>query len=243
MLSLLEKRQIHAFIIEDLGQIVKAANDKAKTWKLENGSAWPAQDDAKPVNMEAAGFVVRKFITEYRGPGGTSDPSAPPADPAAAGGASLGVINITMAVATSRASEADANKFMINTVDAWLKANRERIGVPYRIVASPGGTYWRRLSVIPLEPEVPAKKPEGDGGERQPDGGGAKGRGDGNPRQPGYIPGGEGDPTGGGATGLGLAPLDKLSPQVRMPGAVFVMQVDWTVELINPNEKKQEPGT
>jgi hypothetical protein len=190
--------------------------------------------------MDAAGFVVRKFVTEYRGPG-VADPSAPPADPTAAPGGGLGKIEVTLVVATSRASEADANKFMINTVDAWLKANKERPGVPYRIVPAPGGTSWQRLTVIPLAtPEE--KKPEGDGGAEipRPDRpGGGKGPGRGTP----IIPGGGDGPSGGGGQGLALAPIDKLAPQRRAPGATFVMQVDWTIELINPNEKKQEPGT
>jgi hypothetical protein len=154
------------------------------------------------------------------------------------------VIHITLAVATSRASEADANKFMINTVDAWLKANKERAGVPYRIVETKGGTYWQRLSMIPLVVEEEAKKPEGRGAEvPSPDGGGGKGRGPGRGREVGVVPVGEGGEPGGGGAGLALAPLDKLAPQGRMPGATFVMQVDWTIELVNPNEKKQEPGT
>jgi type IV pilus assembly protein PilM len=240
MLALLENRQIHAFLIEDLGQIVQNASEKARGWKLENGSAWPAQDEANPVDLDAAGFVVRKFVTEYRGPGG-ADPSAPPPDPTAVPGGGLGKIEVTLVVATSRASEADANKFMINTVDAWLKANKERPGVPYRIVPAPGGTSWQRLTVIPLAtPEE--KKPEGDGGAEipRPDRpGGGKGPGRGTP----IIPGGGDGPSGGGGQGLALAPIDKLAPQRRAPGATFVMQVDWTIELINPNEKKQEPGT
>lgn len=243
MLSLLDNRQIHAFLVDDLGQIVKAANDKAKAWKLENGSSWPVQNEASPIDMEAAGFVVRKFVTEYRGPGG-ADPSMPAPDPTAAPATALGRIDVTLVIATSRASEADANKFMINTVDAWLKANQDRPGVPYRIVPATGGTSWQRLAVIPAPSIEEAKKPEGGGEEAQPDRpGGAGGKGAGGRGRNADPLVGEVVGAAAAGQGLGLAPLDKLAPQGRVPGATFVMQVDWTVELINPNEKKQEPGT
>jgi type IV pilus assembly protein PilM len=244
MLALLENRQTYAFIMDDLGQIVKFANEKAKGWKLEDGSAWPVVSEANPVDPELAGFRVVAFQTEYRGAGagGSTDGSA---DPSAAPVGGKPQIAIKMAVATSRANEGDANRFMINTIDAWLKQNAERKGVPYKILPSPRNTYWQRLRVEDL-PKPEEQKREGQAeqpaGGREERGGGGRGKGtggagEGNDR---FVPG-EG---AGGGQGLGNAPLEKLLPPRRWPGPMFTMQVDWTIEFVSPTETKpEETGT
>lgn len=259
MLSLLESRQVYAYVIEDLGQMVKFANEKARTWKLEDGKPWPVADPKGATDTAAAGFIVRIFNTEYHGPSGTADASGatPPATPDSSGAAPsapIGTIRISMAVETSRASDADASKFMIQTVDAWLAQNKERPGVPYRIRPAPGNTHWTRLSAKDASGEEQGGAAPG-GGQVAPPPAGPNG----NPRGPGRpgrnnVPGREnrlgggeggaaGEGGGGGGQGLGLAPIEKLSPQLKAPGPVFVMQVDWVLELINPADKKQESGT
>jgi hypothetical protein len=201
--------------------------------------------EANPVDPELAGFRVVAFQTEYRGAGsgGSTDGSA---DPSAAPVGGKPQIAIKMAVATSRANEGDANRFMINTIDAWLKQNAERKGVPYKILPSARNTYWQRLRVEEL-PKPEELKREGDaeqpgrGRERDAGGGGGKNAGgrDG-PDNERFTPG----DGGGGGQGLGNAPLDKLMPPRRWPGPMFTMQVDWTIEFVSPTENKpEETGT
>lgn len=266
MISLLDRRDVYAFVVDDVGKIIKAANDKAKTWTLENGSTWPAADATGQIDAAAAGLTLKALVTQYNGPM-AADPNAPPPpppatppDPSAPPAPVVepkGTITISMQVATSRPDAADASRFMLNTVDAWLKANRERIGVPYRILPPISSTYVQRQTVVsndvvdpnkPLNPEGAAEpEPSTPSQPTSRPGRGGKG-GAGSP--PGYEPerltvgGGNSSGGGSGAAGLSAAPLDKLVPVKKAPGSTYIMRVDWTIELIDPQpEKKQESGT
>lgn len=247
MLALLGNRNVYAHVVDDVGQMIKAANDKAATWKF-NGAAWPVQDPKSPVDMSAAGMTLTLLDTEYVGPSSGMDPNAPPPDPAAppaAPVAGAGTIKITMVVATSRADAADANNFMISTVDAWLKANAVRPNVPYKI--RPANPYWERVRVIEQDKPDEAKQPGGEStpSTQAPPTGPRRGRGPTGEGQPEiYRPEGDGGGGGGGGgQGLALASTDKLAPKLRAPGPTFVMRVDWVIELVNPAENKQESGT
>lgn len=247
MLSLMESRNIHAHLVNDLGEIFRDADKKASTWKTGDQTPWPL-----PPGEPA--FSLKTFDTVYRSPrsggddaGGVPDPAAapPPADgsPAASGPAGTGLkIDVTLVVEVSRASDSDANAFMIKTVDEWLAKNAVRPGVPYKIVKKPGQqNYWKRVGPGTVQPDAatpdPAEAPPPDG-VRGPAGGGRdgvrgpKGRdaGGGGREAPGDAGGGNG-PAG---DGLGLAPLSKLVAEARHPGPVYTMEVLWTVEILQP---------
>lgn len=256
MLALLQHRDVYAQLSSDLGEIFKDAESKARNWKRSDGTTWPGPDkDGKTEFDPRTAFTLRVFDTQYTGAGaGAIDPNNPmpapaPADPAAGGATPTGSISIQMAVTTQRADGADAAAFMIKTVDEWLKKNAKRTGVPYVIRPARGQNYWNRMgegvaSEEPAEGEAqPAEtpRPSGDGGKGSGRGGstrGGDGAGDGGrgPAQPENISGDQ---------ALGLAPISKLVPQTKAPGALFTMVVTWTIDIMPPaaETKPQEPGT
>ncbi len=120
MINLLENREIYAHLVNDLGLMMTAANAKA-------GNAKPGE----PV------FTVKSFKTTYAPP---ADPNAdqsgspPPTPPAGDTGTPMPPrpkITVTIEISTA---QADPQKFTINTLDSWLRANAKRAGVPYDIV-------------------------------------------------------------------------------------------------------------
>lgn len=110
---LLENREVYAALMNDVGLLMKNAQDAA----------------AKDPKPETAGLSFLALTTNYKGPG-QSDAgggAAPPADdPAAA--AQRGRVHVDLDVQTTRA---DADKFVTEYVSKWLKDNADRAGVPY----------------------------------------------------------------------------------------------------------------
>jgi len=257
MLALLQHRDIYAHVSSDLGEIFKDAETKARNWKRSDGSAWPGPDkDGKSEFDPRTAFTLRVFDTQYTGAGaGSFDPNnptpAPTPEPVAGETIPTGSISIQMAVTTHRADGADAAAFMIKTVDEWLKKNSKRAGVPYVIRPAKGQNYWSRLgegvaAEDPVAGEAQpseAANPSGDGGST----GGAKGSGRGAVRgDGGRNEGGPAQPENiSGDQALSLAPISKLMPQNKAPGALFTMVVTWTIDILPPaaETKPQEPGT
>lgn len=121
VLNLLENREIHARIVNDLGEMLKAAQEKSPGPKGE------------PL------FVVKSFKTQFSPPmDPNADPNVPPPPPPADGSPPpppRPKVNVQLEISTSViADKADAQKLVINTIDAWLRTNAKRPGVPYEIV-------------------------------------------------------------------------------------------------------------
>jgi hypothetical protein len=147
-MALLDGREVYAHIYDDLGQLVKAADDKiAATEGVKPGSllvlddreiyAYIADDVGKILKDasdkgEGEGFQFKQLQTEYI-PGGAPAEDNPyqegGAAPVAAPAAKR-LVQVTLEVSTTRK---DATKFVADTIQAWLFANATREGVPYTI--------------------------------------------------------------------------------------------------------------
>jgi type IV pilus assembly protein PilM len=124
VLSLVERRDTYALVVRDLAEMMADADQKAASW---SGRARPGVTPPKPIG--APGFSVEQFDTRYAGPGAGGTPGAPPPPPGAEG-ANMGRISVTMRLSTY---QPDPQEFILQSIRAWLSANKERAGVPYRI--------------------------------------------------------------------------------------------------------------
>ena len=119
MINLLENRELYAHIVNDLGLMLKSAQEKA------GAAAKPGE----PV------FAIQSFKAIYAP---ASDPSADPNAPApppdaAPAGPPRPKVTVQLLLTTT---QPEAQKFAINTLDKWLRDNAKRPGVPYDIVVS-----------------------------------------------------------------------------------------------------------
>lgn len=250
MVALLEARGVYSHLVDDLGQMFADAENKAASWRTAEGREW-----RPPEGMPA--MQLKDFAARYLGLYVEMDPSADPSTAAPAEGNPK--IRLTLEVTTSRPSEADANSFMIKTVDEWLTKNASRAGVPYRILPPTGRNYWRRSGVATPAPEMAEEAPTtpeqggGDSGGEPQELGGGKGRpGLRNPNDPanqimrvggGSSGGGSGDAPMN-AEALALAPLSKVVTMPKPNAPTYTMTVTWTVEILPPaGEKTEEKGS
>ncbi len=111
IMALLESRDIYAHIVDDVGQMLQAAQDKA-------GAAAPKDG---PV------FTASKLTAEYLPAGADAGGT-----PGAAGGSPK--IHISLTISTEMP---DAQKFEISTIDDWLHKNVKRPNVPYELLVGP----------------------------------------------------------------------------------------------------------
>lgn len=125
LLGLTQAREIHSYLINDLGLMMASAENAAASWQKP--------EVAPPAGTPEA-FSLRAFNTRYVAPGAdapkTDDSSGEKSEPATDDG-SLGSIKIEL-LATTNTPE--ARKFAIATLQKWLKENTKRDGVPYEIV-------------------------------------------------------------------------------------------------------------
>lgn len=243
---LLERRDIHAALLNDIASVLKSANDKAM-------SEIKPEEQASKLGLAGAGqgFSFVSYRTNYAGVDGESaagadkkpaPPKPAPAKPTPGAAGKPGEapaeevvlngprIKVELNVRTTRT---DADKFVVQTVLTWLKENSIREGVPY-------GIDPKSLSYV-LEKSVIAGRGEGAGE------GAGGGSGGGDPSPPptgrgrrgggGTPPGGDRDgvPGGGGGGdaggGHGGESLDQVAPlpaesSIGRPGeAVYNIRV------------------
>jgi len=130
MMALVERRDTYARVVRDLSEMMADADTKAAGW---SGRPRAGVEPAKPLG--APGFTVDSFETKYlppSGPGGGADRGGPP--PGGPGGANADAafprIEVTARLSTH---QPDPQDFILQTLRAWLNANKVREGVPYRI--------------------------------------------------------------------------------------------------------------
>ncbi len=264
MLSLLEARGIHAHLVDDLGQMLKSAEERAATWPAEAGGG------AKGPTTTPLGFTLKKFETDYR-TGGAEEPGVEAGRGGSAGGrgsassaeapaASSGPVtaeNLDPALAGQpqvvcklvvTTSQPNAFNFMLKTMDNWLRTHSKREGVPYLILTSSDAQFK-----ITDEQEVaaappPGTTPSGEAGE----GGGPGGRGQVAQKHTEIILGRPDSGGGGGAPDTGptaasnpevdrMAPLGTLKP-TEEAGKRTTFELKWRVVILPPPGKKPAGG-
>lgn len=255
LLSLLDARAIHAYLVDDLGKMMDTAEEKAPEWAKAN----IAKDEAVPT-FAPLGFTLKKFETDYRpGTGGAAEtPTEGSAEvvietsdvpPEFAGQPR---VTVRLTVTTSQPKAFD---FMIQTLDRWLRTNAKREGVPYQIVVGPDVVFGRLAGVAESTGPAPTQRPlperggGGDprlgksGGRGEPGGhttvgeGGGGGGGGETVYQPGLSSGGSG---GGNSEVERFAPLNQIKP-AEPPGRRTTFELKWDVVIL-PTAPKGAPG-
>ena len=279
MLALLENREVFAHVVNDVGLMMEAAGARAQTWgqDVSNDDAIIAE------SLKAGGFRLDSMTTQYLPPTAAvaSEEAPPPEDFGRGGGrggrgggrdgggfdgggssaaldssraqgdATKPRVLVRMEVSTN---QPDYQRFMIDTIQKWLKDNAKRTGVPYEIaIIERGGSPWAVTGVTGERGATVAGsgQPGSDGEAFRGDGlddpsgdfggpprGAPRGRGDFRGRRDGgevaAQPGGEGL-----ADVNQIAPLTSLRPQpVNLPEAKF--EVYWTAVLVEPGEAAPE---
>src|SRR5262249_43309039 len=128
--QLADHRDIHAFLLSDLGKMLKAAQDKAA-----------AEIKPEDKNKEVMGFSFLGYKTRFAAPGsaglegsgpddherdrtprGVGKPAPTPPAGGAAEAAAGQRINVELDLRTARS---DADKFVVGSVMTWLKENAD----------------------------------------------------------------------------------------------------------------------
>lgn len=240
LVELAENRDLYAHIVNDLGLMLERAD-------------MVAGGDASATGGSPA-VHVQTFTTDYAGP---ADPNVDPYADGRSGGADdrpeKPQITINLVGWTD---QPNANEFIVNSLDKWLRSNQEREGVPYKLL--PETVKWGvtqqfgSTADAGSEPEGGAVTPPPSRGAERP------GR---NPRGPSRTGGRPGQPavtiTGGGEeplpTGMpertgpsappgGLSDLINTYPIPRPDRGVpagktrSFFQMAWVVELVDEQE-------
>ncbi len=140
MIQMLDSRNFYPSLVNDVGLMIEDANTRATTWAKDVGSNAVVPD----------GFRVDRLTTTYFPPAAGADPSQPPGPPGMSSpgevgpGIPIGPADRPRVVATLVVStnQPEPQKFMLATMDRWLRANSKRPGVPYEILVSQ--TPWRQ---------------------------------------------------------------------------------------------------
>ncbi|MBY0313836.1 MAG: type IV pilus assembly protein PilM [Phycisphaerales bacterium] len=243
---LLNNRDIYPMLLNDLGLMLAAADQKA-------GETAPA--GKPPVGLKFVGFT-----TDYVGPGGGGDgqsggsaPPPAPTDPAATELPVGSKIKGTLDLTTTRE---DAPQFLTQTVIKWLNDNAERQGVPYRF--EKGATKFDlSTSTAPKATDAPGApgtdagpsgappqddRPSGGSGGKLGGGGGNVGTGGGgvNVDPPPSGPSDTGG-AGGNANLDQLAPLPPAPPTVQPGQTTYTFKVTFEAVMKAP-EKPADPA-
>ncbi len=170
VVALMENRQIFDFIASDLVQMLDSGNAKAATWASEIGAPAPAPG----TTPDPLAFTMTRFDATYEPPkpSAEADPFAPATSdtPDPLGIAAYPRLKLELQIDTR---QPEANRFVRESLDRWIRANQKRDGVPYELRAeSPSFTVVQpRVAGVPEAGpgEVPTL---GAVGGRNPVGGG-----------------------------------------------------------------------
>ena len=239
--QLLEHRDIHAFLLNDLGLMLKSANEKAAA-------------DVKPEdkNKDPMGFAFVAYHTKF-GSGAEGEPPAgakPPTTPPAGEAAATQKVNVQLDLKTART---DPDRFVVQTIMTWLKQNTDRESVPY-VIDPKGLRYDMEKYSVTGETNAEGAGAGGNQPAPPPDdrtGMGNRGRGRGGGR--GGAPPPDRDPapgsggTGGaGGTGPDAKPLDEVAPipmepAFGVPGHdAYIIHVYYDVIVRDKNKEKEK---
>jgi type IV pilus assembly protein PilM len=181
VLALLESRDVYAHLVNDVGLMMKHAQDRERS--------------EQPV------FNVKVFKTQNGGARGPADPNQPfgSVEP------EQDTRERIQVMLTMTTSHADPQRLAFNTIDEWLRRNAKRPGVPYEIVVANNPSRLTGTTEVEA-PALAAGTPGGDGvsgpGTMQAGRGGRFGAGQ---------PMGEGGvmQTGTQASGAGASPREE----------------------------------
>lgn len=137
LISFIADRAFYAHIVNDIGLMLEAAQSQAPGWAKSVGSSANVPD----------GFRLEKMRTMFYPAGAATDPSqsggAPTGTEAAPirplGPSDRAQVVVEMQVSTN---QPESQKFMLATLDNWLRTHTVRPGVPYEIHVAP--TPWRQ---------------------------------------------------------------------------------------------------
>ncbi|MCH8269778.1 MAG: type IV pilus assembly protein PilM [Planctomycetes bacterium] len=222
-------RDLYPRIIDDAAMMIETANTyETSTPAPEEGPAEPAlvlesldieylgTADEKP-KTEHAAFIYETAMIDF---GIYDDEPNEKLDPNETISQKR-LIRVVMKLTTTRL---DSQQLMSQTIDRWIRANRVRDGVPYRIVDT-GRAAWQQISIKKATPQgVGAPAGEITGG----DSGGAR-------SAPVTATFGTDE-----ADLIAVAPLPPL-PSVHDPTLdLQTYQVIWTLEVLDPNEEGRQ---
>ncbi len=141
LLALLDKRDIYAHLINDVGQIVKDAQDKAEKQPAPTSGPKPF----------GPAIVVKDLKTRFLASGadGTGEGSSTTVSAETpGGGAPAGPrVHVEMTLTTT---QPDPQKFMIQSIEAWLRQHAKRPGVPYELLVAEKKEPWTTVSTVEI---------------------------------------------------------------------------------------------
>jgi type IV pilus assembly protein PilM len=243
LVQLLENREIHALIIDDLGAV------------LEDAAAKAPADQA---------FVLKRFETTYVGPRDPNavDAAGAPTPDATDPLAGKPKVVIDLVVSTTNA---DPQKLALNSVEAWLEKHNQRANRPYVLkFKSPCYTLGDAVTSVEAQPdgspaaEQPSDDPRAAGGDGGGRGGGRRGGRGGPATAPPPPAGGPGPSSGmntpggfgdaGAGSGESFTELTRLAPfeglKAKEPAGVKKQTITFRWEaVIVPPEPKPEGET
>ncbi|MBY0113353.1 MAG: type IV pilus assembly protein PilM [Phycisphaerales bacterium] len=136
LIGFVSDRNFYAHIVNDIGLMLEDAQAQAPGWAKSVGSSATVAD----------GFRLEKMRTTYYPAGAAADSSqsgqAAPSEAAPTrplGPADRAQVVVEMQVSTN---QPESQKFILATLDKWLRANHLRANVPYEIHIAP--TPWRQ---------------------------------------------------------------------------------------------------
>lgn len=122
LVALADGREVYAWLVNDISLMMERANTVA-------------QGDVG-VTMEMPAIHIQSLETGYVGT------ASPDVDPFAGGSSDDSPENPQISVKlVAWTDHPDANNFIVDSVDRWLRTNQEREGVPYKLVLP--ATAWR----------------------------------------------------------------------------------------------------
>lgn len=155
MIAMLDGRNFYPQLVNDVGLLVEDANAKAATWAKTQNSPAVVPD----------GFRIDRLFTTYFPPSAGADQSGGSMSPQDVSPTSpLGPpdrprVLVTLVATTN---QPEPQKFMLATMDKWLRSNAKRDGVPYEIFVS--ATPWRQEAANPQQQNQNAPAPAGSPG-------------------------------------------------------------------------------
>jgi type IV pilus assembly protein PilM len=229
MISLLERREIYAKLVNDLGLMLEDANAKAPALRAAGEApAGGAAGGAPQVTPAGPVFTLKEFQTDYVPPSAPEEGSTQAPQPK---------IRIQLVLTTS---ERDPQRLAISTVQRWLNENKERAGMPYRyIVPDPP---WS-VEMIQADASGTGRDAVGERTRTRPDErAGGRGTRSGRVAETQSTGEEEGSTFGMTVIGGGGPDLENLAPLRLIRGTpvepTSTITVSWEAVMLPPPEKK-----